>query len=146
MSAESAAPGLELFGAGRGLGELGRYSGPRNMEEVLAGGDPPCQAKVVECLRQGQRRKVVREGGLLGHGDQGVQPHQVVIDGLDLRVRREPRVGKVPGPLIVLLVHAEPRRWLPAQHAEELVGAEFGPAAMLTVLVKSSPGTFSSTV
>ena len=106
-------------------GELGRYGGPRNAEEVLAGGDPPRQAKVVECLRQGQRGKVVREGGLLGNGDQGVQPHQVVIDGLDLRVRREPRVGEVPGPLIVLLVHAEPRRWLPAQHAEELGGAEF---------------------
>jgi hypothetical protein len=47
---ESAAPGLELLRAGCGLGELGRYGGPWDAEEVLACGDPPCEVKVIECL------------------------------------------------------------------------------------------------
>ena len=45
------------------------------MEEVLACGNPPREAKMVECLRQCDRRKVLGEDRLLRECDKGVQPH-----------------------------------------------------------------------
>jgi hypothetical protein len=71
--AQGAAPGLKFLLAVCGLGQLGRYGSPQDVEEALPCGDPPRKAKVIERFGQGQRRQVAGKRGLLRESDEDIK-------------------------------------------------------------------------